>query len=353
MKDTYDFLIVGQGIAGTVLSYTLLRKGKSVLVISSPHHSAATRVAAGLFNPVTGKQLKKTWLAQELFPFLHRFYPEMEKTLGIRFFYPTVIYRPYRSVQEQNDWMARSSELKEWLRTDTDDAHYRRFTPAPYGGLEKLHAGYIDTNLLLDRYAAYLHQRKALREEVFDYDRVEILPDKKGVRYGAYRARYLIFCEGAHGRFNPFFKDLPFNCVKGEILDIELPEALPFIVNQGVSVIPFRGEARAKVAATYQWKPLDEVPTQQARQELIEKTRDLLSIPFQVKGQKAGIRPATRPRRPFVGLHPQYPALGIFNGMGSKGISLTPFFAQQFYEYIENRKPLHEEVDIAKYFKKQ
>lgn len=353
MATTYDFLIVGQGIAGTVLSYTLRKNGKRVLVLTSPRHPAATRVAAGLFNPVTGKQLKKTWLAQELFPFLHRFYPEMEATLGVRFFYPTVIYRPYRSVQEQNDWMARSSELHMWVRTDTDDDFYRRFTPAPYGGLETMHAGYIDTNLLLDSYADHLRRNDALREEVFDYSRLEILPDAQGVRYGQYQARYLIFCEGAHGRFNPFFKELPFNCVKGEILDIELTDPLPFIINQGVSVIPFRTEGRAKVAATYQWKPLDEAPTEEAREELTQKTQNLLSVPFKVIGQKAGIRPATRPRRPFVGLHPKYPALGIFNGMGSKGISLTPFFAQQFYEYIENRKPLHEEVNISKYFSKQ
>ncbi|NIK72737.1 glycine/D-amino acid oxidase-like deaminating enzyme [Thermonema lapsum] len=353
MANAYDFLIVGQGIAGTVLSYTLLQKGKRVLVIASPRHSAATRVAAGLFNPITGKQLKKTWLAEELFPFLQRFYPEMEKTLGMRFFYPTVIYRPYRSVQEQNDWMARSTTLETWLRTDTDDTFYRRYTPAPYGGLETLHAGYVDTNLLLDRYADYLRQREALRDEVFDYSRLEILAEGQGVRYGQYRARYLIFCEGAHGRFNPFFQKLPFNCVKGEILDIALAEPLPFIINQGVSVIPAAKEGHARVAATYQWNPLDEIPTAQAREELCQKTQNLLTVSFQITGQKAGIRPATRPRRPFVGLHPQYPALGIFNGMGSKGISLAPFFAQKFYEYIENRKPLHEEVNISKYFSKQ
>lgn len=343
----YDFILVGQGIAGSLLAYTLIKRGKKVLVFNSPQHSSATRVAAGLLNPFTGKHLQKTWLAEALFPYLNRFYPMLEQEIGQRFFFPRIIYRPYRSTQEQNDWVARSLQFGQWLRTDTDEGYYQQYVQAPLGGLETLHGGYIDTNKLLDGLKAYLHKQEAYQERSFAVQQLRL--HHEGVEYLDYKANYVIFCEGAHACQNPFFSWLPFKPVKGEILHIQLKVALSFIPNQGVSVV-CHPDGFAKVAATYQWEPLDEQISQAARQALTDQSLHILKVPFSVVGQQAGIRPATRSRRPFIGLHPQYRQIGIFNGFGSKGLSLAPFFAKEFYEYIEYRKPLNPAVDILQYF---
>ena len=65
----YDYLLIGQGIAGTALSYQLLKRGKNVLLIDKKRNDSSSRVAAGLFNPITGRRMIKTWLADKLFPY--------------------------------------------------------------------------------------------------------------------------------------------------------------------------------------------------------------------------------------------------------------------------------------------
>ena len=70
----YDFLIVGQGIAGTVLTHTLLEQGKRILVIDEGNPSSCSKVAAGLYNPIVFKRLTKSWMIDELSPVAENFY---------------------------------------------------------------------------------------------------------------------------------------------------------------------------------------------------------------------------------------------------------------------------------------
>jgi glycine/D-amino acid oxidase-like deaminating enzyme len=68
-----------------------------------------------------------------------------------------------------------------------------------------------------------------------------------------------------------------------------------------------------------------------------------------VLGHKAAIRPATLERRPFLGFHPRYPAIGILNGMGTKGTSLAPFFANQLAQNIVYNFPVSPEADVHRF----
>src|SRR5689334_13087073 len=107
-----DYIIVGLGIAGATLALQLRKRNKSVVIFDEPFEHQASRVAAGLFNPITGKMMLRTWNADKLFPYLHKFYREAEHTTGEKFFYPTSICIPFVSVEEQNNWMIKSEEEK-------------------------------------------------------------------------------------------------------------------------------------------------------------------------------------------------------------------------------------------------
>ena len=61
----YDFLIVGQGIAGTTLAMELIAQGASVLVIDAYNKSSSSQVAAGLFNPIAFRRVALGWNANE------------------------------------------------------------------------------------------------------------------------------------------------------------------------------------------------------------------------------------------------------------------------------------------------
>ena len=51
-----DVIVVGQGIAGTILTHDLIEAQQSVAVIDVNLKASATRVAAGLINPVGMKR---------------------------------------------------------------------------------------------------------------------------------------------------------------------------------------------------------------------------------------------------------------------------------------------------------
>ena len=105
-----DFIIVGQGLAGSALALQLLKRNKKILVIDRITTNSPSRIAVGLFNPITGRHMIKTWMADELFPYLHRFYQEAEALTQTRFFYPASLYRPFATIEEQNEWMAKSAD---------------------------------------------------------------------------------------------------------------------------------------------------------------------------------------------------------------------------------------------------
>jgi len=81
----FDYIIVGQGICGTFLSWNLLKAGKKILVIDEPYQSSSTKVASGIINPVTGRRVVTTWMIEELLPFAFNAYTaignEVEETI--------------------------------------------------------------------------------------------------------------------------------------------------------------------------------------------------------------------------------------------------------------------------------
>jgi glycine/D-amino acid oxidase-like deaminating enzyme len=120
------------------------------------------------------------------------------------------------------------------------------------------------------------------------------------------------------------------------------------IINQGAFVIPLGGNTY-RLGATYSWHELDFLPTEQGKAELVEKYQKLMKPSMRILSQKAGVRPATKDRRPFIGMHPEFENIGIFNGLGSKGVSLAPYFAKQFVDFLLNNKELHPEVNINRF----
>ena len=104
-----------------------------------------------------------------------------------------------------------------------------------------------------------------------------------------------------------------------------------------------------RLGATYKWDILDFIPTKEGKNILIEKYQKLMKPQMRILSQQAGVRPATKDRRPFLGMHPEIENIGIFNGLGSKGVSLAPFFAKQFVEFLVNGKELYPEVNINRF----
>ncbi|WP_353720922.1 FAD-binding oxidoreductase [Dyadobacter sp. 676] len=346
----YDYLIIGQGIAGTSVAWHLHDSGKSFRIVGDSSMPSSSHVAAGIFNPLTGKKLVKTWMADDLFPYARTFYGNLEEKLGRKLMHLLPIYRPFRSIEEQNTYLAQTADpgISRYIATTPDPGTEMPYLNADFGGLEVVQSGWIDLPALLDASRAYFQERNLYVEATFraaDLLRTEEEVVWQGKRFGA-----VIFCQGFFALENSWFNWLPFTPVKGQILEIATDARLkPYIINQGIFALPV-AENRMKVGATYSWDPLDWEVAGGATQELESKLQGLLSTGYTLTGARAGIRPSVRDRRPLIGIHPEFSNVSIFNGLGTKGVTLAPFFAKEFCNHLIYGKELNPLVNIKRYF---
>lgn len=343
-----DFLIIGQGLAGTALAYRLEQSGQRIMLLDQPEANQSSRVAAGLFNPVTGRKMVKSWMAERLFPEIEPFYEELEKLSGRQFLTRKKIYRPFLSIEEQNEWMGHSSDpaIGMFIEKIFAESQYPQMRD-PFGGVLLKMSGWLNINELLDGMAEHFGEKLEL--EGFDENLLEKVPT--GWKYRDIITKNLIFCNGLGALKSRFFNYLPFAPVKGEILEVEQDFDPDFIANRGVFRVQL-GKGIYRVGSTYTWHDLDLGPTESAKEEILGKLQDLVKVPVHsVRSHKTGIRPATKDRKPFLGKHPIEDSVYIFNGFGAKGVSLIPYFSKMMVEYLIKSQPISSDVDIARYFK--
>jgi glycine/D-amino acid oxidase-like deaminating enzyme len=343
-----DFLIIGQGIAGTVLSYTLMQAGQSVLVMDEYKANSASRIAAGVINPVSGRRFTVAWQYDRIYPLAVQVYNELEQLLGVPVFKPRDIYNVLPSEQLKEAFMERTTGLS-YMEDPSEEKvrAYSQWLDQPYGAAVVKGATVLLHNLL-PAWRNYLKNRNSLLEERVDMSRLEVSPE--GVKYANISARYLVFCEGAAIVNNPWFNYIPFLLNKGEVLHVQVPGfSTPDIVKRSVSLVPQR-EDTYWVGATFAWDYPDEAPTVEKREVLENGLQQLLKVPYRVLDQLAAVRPSGTDRRPIMGLHPKYPSLGIFNGLGTKGTSLAPAMAAEFAAHVLANEPLQADTDIKRFF---
>lgn len=339
--------MVGQGLAGSCLAMRLLTQGKRIIVFDDPQNNCSSTKAAGLFNPITGKLLTRTWMADKVFPELMHFYQSMEDWLGSRFFYPQPIYRPFISVEEQNEWMGLSVQMnmknyiEQVFTTSTcgDQVH------DPHGGI-LVKGGYLDVNSFIDSIRNHLISLQAYQLSVFEESELKI--EESYVQYHQYKASKIILCTGTSILNYRSFGGVPIRPLKGETLTIQFGEQPELIFNRGVYVVPW-GSRLFKVGATYEARNLSDTITQEGRLELEQKLIELMKISYQVEGQDWGFRPTTPDRRPILGYYPELKNVVIFNGLGTKGVSLAPYFSAQLANWLSGAGEIQPEVNISRF----
>lgn len=344
------YLIVGQGIAGTLLTHFLLKSGQNVIVIDNHHIGSSSRAAAGIINPITGRHYVKSWRIDELLPFAKQMYHELEDLLQIQFYFDRNIIRTFAHAKEENDWLAHSIEpgYQKYVADRADIGNYKGKTTPAFGYGEVLHGAQVHLHILIKHFRAWLDKQGRVVGEVFDFE--QLILAKHGIRYKNITADKLIFCDGAKAKENPYFNYLPFHGDKGEALIVRIPDAnFEKILKQQIFIVPLGKEDLYWVGSNYNSRYTNDLPTEEGKNYLLKHLQNLLTVPFEIIDHLAAVRPTVRDRRPFLGLHPQFPQLGIFNGLGTKGASLAPFFSHHFMQFLCNAHSLEEAIDISRF----
>ncbi|MBU2915538.1 NAD(P)/FAD-dependent oxidoreductase [Reichenbachiella agariperforans] len=345
-----DYLIIGHGLAGAVLAHSLTEKNHSVMVIDQPNENHSSTVAAGLYNPITGRQMVKTWLADEIFSMLEPFYRKLEQHLDAIFLQAIGIYRPFVNQEEQNDWDIKQSDEKfsPFISFIRKKHHPEYQLDDPFGGIQLKPAGFLQIpKLLQSSKEKLLHQASYLEEE---YDETRLVVASNHVEYNGETYRKLIYANGTRALNTNLFGWVPLRPVKGEILRGKLDKPLKTILNRGVFILP-TDTGLVRIGSNYQHHFEDILPSDKGQEEITRKLESLLHEPIEIVDSVAGVRPATKDRRPIIGKHPEYEHIYLFNGFGSKGVSLIPFFTDKFLTYLSDETPLMEEVNITRYYK--
>jgi glycine/D-amino acid oxidase-like deaminating enzyme len=340
-----DHLIIGQGICGTFLSWYLQKANRSFVIIDYLSPDSASHVAAGIINPVTGRRIVKTWMIDEVMPFAKECYEQLGSDLKVSLIEQKNIIDFFPTPQMRIAFHNRYTEDIQYLNLPHDQAQWRSHFHDDFGFGEIGPCYLVNVSKLIDTYRASVSSH--LQEQWFDIDKLRI--EDHHVRYNNIIAGSIIFCDGVSGSNNRYFKRLPFAPNKGEVLWIECAD-LPTnnIFKSGINLVPWSQNV-FWVGSSYEWEFDNSLPSQSYREKITAHLRRWLKVPFEVVDHKASLRPATLERRPFVGFHPLYPQIGILNGMGTKGCSLAPFFANQFVSHIVEGTPIQPDADIKRF----
>jgi glycine oxidase len=328
-------LIVGQGLAGSLLAWEFERAGIDFEIADAGHTYASSRIGAGIINPVTGQRLVKSWRVDALLPAALATYRELESALGLPLLTPMRVRRFFHDERERRVFAEKLA----------------RGELAPYAGAAD-EAGFfiegaarVDTAVLIAAMRVRLRTAGRLREEQVDVS--------------AERARrdLVILCTGAarvSGEAARVFDFARLQPAKGETLTLELaeagaaPVAAEVILNDGHWVLPL-ADGRLRVGATFEPGVADRMPTATAREALERSAARLLQRKFRVVAHEAGLRVTTPDKHPVAGRSPRDPGLGIFNGLGSKGALLAPGLARQWMNHLTEAVPFDAAVDVRRF----
>lgn len=329
-----DYLIAGQGIAGSLLSWFLRRRGQRVLVVDPGEAITSSRVAVGMIHPVTGRRVVKSWNADIFIPFARKTYLEIEDRLAVRFFEEYAVLEIFSDTASRNDWAGRSAEegMQAYIGEECHTELLPKTIHAPHGARWVTNGGWVDTRRFLDAIGDWLGRSGALRRDKIAMEEVQFIDGT--VTWKEVQARAIVDCTGMGVAQSPFFPGLPFKPCKGQLMKIHARD-LPgtYILNRTLKLIPL-GAHDYLLGATYENEWTHEEPDAQGRAELCEGLEKIIRTPYSILEHHAAIRPSTLDRRPIMGPHQSIQGLYVFTGLGSKGIMNGPWFAQLLVKHL-------------------
>jgi len=343
-------LVVGQGLAGTLVSHAALDRGWDCHVVDSGQPSASA-VAAGMFNPMSFRRIVEVWDAAEHLASMRRTYTAIETLLGDRFLHPLPILKRIPNAEYAAEWNRKTESLP-WLEPVQSDLDIRhRFPDAPasaghgYGVVQG--GGWLNLPGLI----------AAWRERLTEQGRITHAHWNHVDLYSTLSEGWdaVIDCRGTAAADDPN-GHIDIRANRGEILTVQHtsntanpPLPADHILNFGKWTLPV-APGQWRLGASYEWNRKDLNPTGDTANFLLDALRNAApaSGPMDILRHDVGLRPVSRDRRPAVGPWPQKRGLFVFNGLGTRGVLIGPRWAEFLCDIVEGESQPLDIVDPAR-----
>ncbi len=340
-------LIVGQGIAGTLLAWELKRKHWDIAVVDEGAGKSSSRAAPGVVNPIDLRKPGPAWGSSAFLPVALRSYEAMERDLGPGIYLPMNLAKVFRNGKEKEKWSSEKAQrrIAPYVK---NEGIPEALVHSAYGYQVMGPAATIDVRTMIDRFRDRLRAEGRLYREQFRPKDL-VISDRVPVQWKGEPFDRVIFCEGFKGRENPWFQHVPITPVKGESFVLKGDgDQTGSVIHREKFLAPMPGPY-FRFGSTYDHSGLDLRTTQKGGEELREGLHRTLNGSFEVVEQCAGIRPGSTDARPHLGEHPHYPALCILNGLGSKGLTIGPYLALRLSSLLERGEVISEEVNVKRW----
>lgn len=343
-------LIVGQGLAGTVLGWELLLHQEEVYFVDDARPHPSSFLAAGLWNPLSFKRITVHELVQEYIQCLEHLYPKIQDELEEQFYFPKTLARIFPSEDYRTMWEEKElqSHLAPYMVLPEGPLPSAWSNPVGYGVVA--HAGWLNLQRMIEGSRAKWAKENRMDTETFDPEKL-VMKDH-GLEYKQRPFGLIIFCTG---RFNPGWKPLdPIKIIpnKGHVITLHIPGLDEnTAVHYGNFLVPI-GQDRYKLGSTYQWDDTSTHVDTPLVEEMLDKLKQHIQLPFEVEKVEVGHRPTVMDRNGIVGLVPGFPKAAVMNGLGTKGVLTAPYLASLLRKHLTQNQDLPKAVNINRFFKR-
>lgn len=343
------YIIVGQGLAGTLLSWQLIKRKIPHVVVASQLKQSASLVAAGMFNPLVFKRISKSWKIDQLLPVMTKTFVELEEALNEKLLFRQDIAKLIR--QDEIEWWnerVKSQELDQYFDGFHSNDNISGVNKA-FDYVRVKNAGFIDLVTLIHSYRNKLKDENIFIEGDLAYEDIDL--NNSSINWQGITAERIVFCNGVHNLGNPLFNEVVFYPTRGDVLDVYI-EGLSeeYTINKDIFLLP-RGKNKFLIGSTYDHKNIEWEPNMNSRDYLLLKASQIIDKPIKLIDHRAGVRPTIKDRRPVLGFSKHDNRAAIFNGLGTKGVMLGPYFSVEMINMLENSDyKVDKEVSVERFY---
>jgi len=333
--DLKDILIVGHGLAGAILSHSLLQAGQRVVVLEGKIPFSASSVAAGIINPLIGPKLNLPPQMGDCLKEAVHFHQFFAEEYAQNHLEKISLRRIFLSGQQREIWKKRQTSSDSTAYTDSIESEAKSSLLGLYSphGSGVTHAHRLNVQGFLKQSKDILKHKDLWMDAKFDPK--DWPPSQK-----------VVFCEGYGVLQNPWFQKLPFEPAQGEVLRVEGPCQVP--ASNGTWYLPEK-ENTAYAGSTWNHHQLECGPTERGKRTILENLSYLNIDQYRIVGHASGIRSSTKDRFPILGRHPKISQYHLFNGFGSRGSTTIPFFARQMVDLLTKNIPPSRKACLSRF----